>query len=139
MNAESESTSSGKWRFQALARSLSLELQKRHGRNQHYLPDHVIEACDACGVAEADRQYAIAMFATPSESDGILQKMRSSKTSTETRKFLAGQMMFGSSGEGYDYDRYDFHDAGISDIAASGGSGGFDGADGGGDGGGGGD
>jgi hypothetical protein len=87
--------------------------------------------------------YAIAMFVAPSESDGILQKLRSSKTTNEIRKFLAKQIAFGPSGSiGYDYDRYGFHDAGTfsSDGGSSSGSGGSDGGgDGGGEDGGGGD
>ena len=126
MNPKPEPTSSEKWRFQALARSVSVELQRRHGRKEYYPPDDVLDACDACGVAAADKQYAIAMFAAPSESDGILQKLRSSKTTVEIRKFLAKQMVFGSFGDGYDYDRYGFHDVGTPDSGASSGSGGFD-------------
>ena len=76
--------------------------------------------------------YAIAMFVAPSESDGILQKLRSSKTTNEIRKFLAEQIAFGPSGS----IGYGFHDAGTfsSDGGSSSGSGG---SDGGGDGGGG--
>lgn len=125
-----------KWRYQILARSVSLELQRRHGRQEYYLPEQVDEACKACGVSEADEVYAVAMFVAPSASDGILQKLRSSKTTKEIRKFLATQMIGGPSGS-VDFDYNGFHDAGTPSSEGFGGSGsgGLDGGDSGGSGG----
>lgn len=98
-----------KWRFQVLAKSLSLELQRRRGRKEYYSPEDVAEVCDSLGLPKSDRVYAVAMFVAPSESEGILRKLGSAKTTREVRKFLAGQMICGTAGS-VDYDYHGFHD-----------------------------
>ena len=97
-----------KWRLQALVRSLSLELHSHYGRQEYYLPDQVLELCDSLNIPEADRQYAVAAFLAPGDSDSLLQKFRSSKTTNEMRKFLAYQIGFGPTGA--DFDRFGFLD-----------------------------
>jgi hypothetical protein len=134
MNPDSAPCDS-KWRYQTLARSVSLELQRRHGRHEYYLPEHVDAACTACGLSETDKVYAVAMFVAPNESEGILQRLRSSKTTDEIRKFLATQMIFGPS-VSVDFEHYGFHDAGSRSSDSFGSdSGGFHGGDSGGSGG----
>jgi hypothetical protein len=74
----------------------------------YYLPDQVLELCDSLNIPEADRQYAVAAFRAPGDSDSLLQKFRSSKTTNEIRKFLAYQIGFGPTG--VDFDRFGFLD-----------------------------
>lgn len=44
--------------------------------------------------AVASRQYSVAMFVEPEQSQGVLQKLGSSKSAIELRKVLAGQAFF---------------------------------------------
>jgi uncharacterized membrane protein YgcG len=96
-----------KWRLQALVRSLSLQLQSKYGRQEYYLPDQVLKLCESLKIPQADQQYAVAAFLAPGDSDNLLQKFRSSKTTNEIRKFLAYQIGFGPGGG---FDEFGFLD-----------------------------
>ena len=146
LNAMSDDTvaETDKWRIRALAKSISTVLQQRFESKQLYTPDEVEAACDECHATEALRHYALVMFVDPELAGGVLERLGSSQTAQELRKFLASQV-FLSPGVDVASDRVinKFHAAGdpgggASDwSAADWADGGCDGgADGGGDGGG---
>lgn len=129
-----------KWRIRALAKSVSSILRQKFGSKQFYTAEEVAIACDEGGAAENVRQYAVAMFVEPEQAGGVLQKLGSSKTAHELRKFLATQIFLISLPDvSLDAFGIDFHSAGDAGGTVSDGSGfgGDGGSDGGGDGGGG--
>ena len=114
------------FRIQALAKTVSGILRQRFGTKQFYTADEVEAACNQCHVPASVREYAVAMFVEPEETHGFLQKLGSSKTAIELRRFLAGQIFFYYLPDvSYGSTTNDFHDAGDSHGH---GSGGFDGS-----------
>ena len=130
-----------RWRIRALAKSVSTVLRQKFGSQQFYTAEQVDVACDDCRAPDAVREYAVAMFVEPEQAGGVLQKLGSSKTALELRKFFATQIFFISLPDvSADAFAIDFHSAGDSTGGGSDGWGGGSdgGSDGGGDGGGGG-
>jgi hypothetical protein len=128
------------WRLSALATTVSRELRQRHGTQKFYAADEVEAVCNACKVPHDSRQYAVAMFVAPEQAQGFLQRLGSSKTTAELRKFMAQAVFFYYlPGTSYDSDSVVFHEAGEAGGATSGTFVGSadSGSDGGGDGGGG--
>jgi hypothetical protein len=80
------------WRIRALAKSVSDILRQKYEPQEYYSEEQVEAACDECQAPPSVRQYAVAMFVEPAEADGVLQKLGSSKTAHELRKFLASQV-----------------------------------------------
>jgi hypothetical protein len=130
-----------------LAATLSGCLSRRFGSKKFYTAEEVETVCNECNVPADTREYAVAMFVEPEQSQGFLQKLGSSRTAIELRKILAQQIFF------YYVPGTSFDDAGLDFHAASdavgagggnfnssdfGGGGGYDGggSDGGGGGGG---
>ena len=75
----------------------------------HYTRDQ-LDAVFADGVApSAFQSYGIAMFAEPSERPGLLQRIHSSKTAHELRKWLIADIFFYSLPSGSVPDDLDFH------------------------------
>ena len=131
------------WRIRALAKSVSAVLRERFDSKQFYTAEEVEAACNECGAPEDVRQYAVAMFVEPEQAQGVLEKLGSSRTALELRKFLATQIFFAYLPDvSYGSLMNDFHAAGdpsggASDSPGGGGDGGSDGgANGGGNGGG---
>jgi hypothetical protein len=130
------------WRLSALATTVSGALRRRFGPKKFYSPDEVEAACNECNVPSESREYAAAMFVEPERAQGFLQKLGSSKTAGELRKFMAQQIFFYSAPEAsFDEGTIDFHQSGDVSGATSAyydsgwDAGGFDGGGGGGDGG----
>jgi len=125
------------WRLSALATSVSRTLRQRYGTKKFYTANEVEAVCNECRVPHDSRQYAVAMFVEPEQSQGFLQRLGSCKTTAELRKFMAQQIFFYYvPGTSFDADGVDFHQAGDAGGATPGT---FDGssAESGGDGGGG--
>ncbi len=103
------------FRLQALAKTVSDILRQRFGTKQFYTADEVESACNQCHVPVSVREYAVAMFVEPEQTQGFLQKLGSSKTAIELRKFLAGQIFFDSLPDvSYGSSTNDFQDTGDS-------------------------
>ena len=125
------------WRLSVLATTVSRELRQRYNTKKFYMPDEVEAVCNACHVPHDLRQYAVAMFVEPEQSQNLLQRLGSSKTTAELREFMAQQIFFYYLPRtSFHADSVDFHEAGDARGATSSR---FDGAgvDSGGDGGGG--
>jgi len=82
------------FRIQALAKTVSGVLRQRFGTKQFYTADEVEAACDQSHVPASVREYAVAMFVEPEQTQAFLQKLGSSKTAIELRKFPAAQIFF---------------------------------------------
>jgi hypothetical protein len=109
----SKEPSADNFRFQALAKTVSTALQQRFGTKQYYTPDEVDAACNQCNVPVSSREYAVAMFVEPQQSQRFLQRLGSSKIAVELRKFLAQQIFFsGMRDVSYESATNDFHHAG---------------------------
>jgi hypothetical protein len=101
------------WRLSALAATVSRTLRQRYGTKRFYATDEVEAVCIECRVPHDSRQYAAAMFVDPEQSQGFLQRLGSSKTTSELRKFMAQQIFFYyAPGTSFDADSVDFHQAG---------------------------
>jgi len=82
------------WRIRALAKSVSDILRQEYEPQEYYSEEQVEAACNECHAPQSVRQYAVAMFVEPTQADGVLQKLGSSKTAHELRTFLASQVFF---------------------------------------------
>jgi hypothetical protein len=92
------------------SRTLRGALTQRFGRQMHYTRDQ-LEAVFVEGVVPSTFQaYGIAMFAEPSERPGFLQRIRSSKTAQELRKWLIVEIFFYYLPRGSAPDDLDFHE-----------------------------
>ena len=110
------------FRIQALAKTVSDILRQRFGAKQFYTADEVEEACNQCNVPASVREYAVAMFVEPEQTMGFLQKLGSSKTALELRKFLAAEIFFYYLPDvSYGSSVNEFHEAGDSHGHGAGG------------------
>lgn len=101
------------WRLSALATTVSAYLRNTYGVRKFYGADEVEDACNECRVPFDSRQYAVAMFVEPEQSTGFLQRLGSSKTANELRKFMAQQVFFYYlPNTSFDSNSLDFHQAG---------------------------
>lgn len=109
------------WRLSALANTVGGVLRQRFGTQKFYSADQVQAACDECHVPAPSLQYAVAMFVEPEQSVGFLQKLGSSKTGLELRKFMAQQIFFYNLPDAsFDAGKVDFHESGDAGGATSG-------------------
>jgi hypothetical protein len=110
------------FRLQALAKTVSDILRQRFGNKEFYTADEVEVACNQCDVPASSREYAVAMFVEPELTKGFLEKLGSSKTALELRKFLAAQIFFYYlPNVSYESSTNDFHHTGDSHGHGSGG------------------
>jgi hypothetical protein len=101
------------------SRTLRGALTQRFGRQMHYTRDQ-LEAVFVDGVVPSTFQaYGIAMFAEPSARPGFLQRIRSSKTAQELRKWLIVEIFFYDLPRGSVPDDVDFHEVIDSTAVAS--------------------
>ena len=109
------------WRLSALATTVSGFLRRTYGVRKFYTDEEVEHACNKCSVPFNSRQYAVAMFVEPERIRGFLQRLGSSKTAMELRKFMAQQVFFYYLPDAsFDSPCLDLHEAGEAGGATSG-------------------
>jgi hypothetical protein len=98
--------------MQVLANTVGDILRRHFGREQYYSGKSVAAACNHCKLPESSREYAVAMFVRPEESEEILRQLGASRTPLEIRKALARQIFLHYlPGVTYEAATNCFHDA----------------------------